>query len=100
MKNMNTNLFFSWINYRRGLSKFYHGKSESFTSLASVKSVEDLPKKNKNSYNKMMKMKSSNNKSYKSYTLPKPIISKKVSPFLRQSSFARSTMNPSQQNNN
>ncbi|XP_044463667.1 uncharacterized protein LOC123194508 [Mangifera indica] len=30
---------------KRGLSKFYEGKSQSFTSLASVKSLEDLVKK-------------------------------------------------------
>ncbi|PON62473.1 hypothetical protein PanWU01x14_137940 [Parasponia andersonii] len=30
---------------RRGLSKFYQGKSQSFTSLASVTNLEDLPKK-------------------------------------------------------
>ncbi|GMN50651.1 hypothetical protein TIFTF001_019810 [Ficus carica] len=30
---------------RRGLSKYYQGKSQSFTSLASAKSLEDLPKK-------------------------------------------------------
>lgn len=30
---------------RRGLSNFFHGKSQSFTSLASVKSLEDLAKK-------------------------------------------------------
>ncbi|KAJ9167890.1 hypothetical protein P3X46_019480 [Hevea brasiliensis] len=29
----------------RGLSKFYQGKSQSYTSLASVKSLEDLAKK-------------------------------------------------------
>lgn len=29
---------------RRGLSKFYEGKSQSFTSLASVRSIEDLAK--------------------------------------------------------
>ncbi|PWA34437.1 hypothetical protein CTI12_AA310050 [Artemisia annua] len=32
---------------KRGLSKFYHGKSESFASLTSVKSIEDLAKKGK-----------------------------------------------------
>ncbi|OAY27199.1 uncharacterized protein LOC110603442 [Manihot esculenta] len=30
---------------KRGLSKFYQGKSQSYTSLASVKSLEDLAKK-------------------------------------------------------
>lgn len=29
----------------RGLSKFYNGKSQSFTSLASAKSLEDLAKR-------------------------------------------------------
>ncbi|KAI3775089.1 hypothetical protein L1987_49657 [Smallanthus sonchifolius] len=83
---------------KRGLSKFYQGKSESFTSLARVMSIEDLPKKMKNPYNKMRKMKA-NSKSYgggldnyKSHTLPKPVISKKLSPFLRQRSFAGSKL--------
>ncbi|GKV06725.1 hypothetical protein SLEP1_g18575 [Rubroshorea leprosula] len=43
---------------KRGLSKFYQGKSQSFTSLASVKSVEDLAKKGINPYNCRMKIKS------------------------------------------
>lgn len=30
---------------RRGLSKYYDGKSESFTSLASVERLEDLAKR-------------------------------------------------------
>ncbi|CAL0324019.1 unnamed protein product [Lupinus luteus] len=30
---------------KRGLSMFYQGKAQSFTSLARVESVEDLPKK-------------------------------------------------------
>ncbi|KAJ8505986.1 hypothetical protein OPV22_006872 [Ensete ventricosum] len=30
---------------KRGLSKYYQGKSQSFTSLAVVSSIEDLPKK-------------------------------------------------------
>ncbi|GLT48494.1 hypothetical protein SLA2020_221150 [Shorea laevis] len=36
---------------KRGLSKSYQGKSQSFSSLASVKSVEDLAKKGINPYN-------------------------------------------------
>ncbi|KAK1434152.1 hypothetical protein QVD17_11070 [Tagetes erecta] len=59
----------SHLPIKRGLSKFYHGKSDSFTSLARVTSIDDIPK-NK-SHKKMM------NKSYRSHTLPKPIISKK-----------------------
>ncbi|XP_054780818.1 protein OXIDATIVE STRESS 3-like [Prosopis cineraria] len=30
---------------KRGLSMFYEGKAQSFTSLATVESIEDLPKK-------------------------------------------------------
>ncbi|MGI4370295.1 hypothetical protein ACR2V4_27270, partial [Klebsiella pneumoniae] len=30
---------------KRGLSKYYQGKSQTFSSLASVKSLEDLAKK-------------------------------------------------------
>lgn len=43
-----------WYLYRRGLSKFYQGKSQSFTSLASVRSLEDLVKP-ENPYNKRLK---------------------------------------------
>ncbi|XP_022729631.1 uncharacterized protein LOC111284851 [Durio zibethinus] len=69
---------------RRGLSKHYQGKSQSFTSLASVRSIEDLPKKVIPLYNRT-KLKSC--KSYgwgldghhnKSYS-PKATISKKGS---------------------
>lgn len=59
-------IVFFW--YRRGLSKHYQGKSESFTSLASVKSLEDLSKRG-----------ASQRKKLKSCTPPKAIISKKVS---------------------
>ncbi|KAL6550619.1 hypothetical protein OROMI_021107 [Orobanche minor] len=85
----------SKLPIKRGLSQFYHGKSESFTSLAKVMSIEDLPKKLKNPYNKMRKMKTNNKyggglHNYKLHTLPKPTISKKPSPFLKQRSFSRS----------
>lgn len=40
--------------YRRGLSKFYQGKSQSFTSLTNVKSLEDLAKP-ESPYNKRLK---------------------------------------------
>ncbi|KAB2024296.1 hypothetical protein ES319_D06G078000v1 [Gossypium barbadense] len=68
---------------RRGLSKYYEGKSQSFTSLASVRSIEDLPEKVLGPLNIRPKMKSC--KSYgwglgghknKSYS-PKATISKK-----------------------
>ncbi|GKV11811.1 hypothetical protein SLEP1_g23031 [Rubroshorea leprosula] len=81
---------------KRGLSKYYEGKCQSFTSLASVKSVEDLVKKGNNPYNKT-KMKScksfgwglegQNNRVYS----PKATISKKGSRgscFLSSSSLA------------
>ena len=32
-------------NFRRGLSRYYDGKSQSFTSLSDAKCKEDLPKK-------------------------------------------------------
>ncbi|KAL8189336.1 hypothetical protein R6Q57_028902 [Mikania cordata] len=79
---------------KRGLSKFYQGKSESFTSLARVMSIEDLPKRMNNyynnPYNKMKKLKA-NSKSHGGGLDPKPIITKKISP-TRQRSFARSTL--------
>lgn len=68
---------------RRGLSKYYEGKSQSFTSLASVRSIEDLPEKVLGPLNIRPNMKSC--KSYgwglgghknKSYS-PKATISKK-----------------------
>ncbi|KAK4427279.1 hypothetical protein Salat_1496800 [Sesamum alatum] len=69
---------------KRGLSKFYQGKSESFTSLARVESIEDLAKK-VTPYRRHHHLKASksygtglNHHSYKPYTLPKPIISKKT----------------------
>ncbi|XP_023524906.1 uncharacterized protein LOC111788696 [Cucurbita pepo subsp. pepo] len=36
---------FAQLPIKRGLSMFYEGKSQSFTSLSSVRSIEDLPKK-------------------------------------------------------
>ena len=42
-----------WI-FRRGLSKYYQGKSESFTSLSNVRCLEDLAKP-ENPYNKKLK---------------------------------------------
>ncbi|KAL1810564.1 hypothetical protein DCAR_0730271 [Daucus carota subsp. sativus] len=80
----------SQLPIKRGLSKFYQGKSQSFTSLARVGSVEELAKK-ESAYNRRKSMKgcrsyggSLNN--YKSHTLPKPIISKKNSRGLVSSS--------------
>ncbi|KAG8643364.1 hypothetical protein MANES_11G032500v8 [Manihot esculenta] len=66
---------------KRGLSKYYQGKSQSFTSLSRVMSIEDLPKKETPYRRKMKVSKSYGNglDAYKPYTLPKAIISKKVS---------------------
>lgn len=79
---------FSWmllINmyfgiYRRGLSKYFEGKCQSFTSLSKVKSIEDLAKK-ESPYNQRKALKQSKSYggglgSYRSYTLPKATISK------------------------
>ncbi|KAL0552860.1 hypothetical protein IC582_011988 [Cucumis melo] len=76
---------------KRGLSKFYNGKSQSFTSLASVKSLEDLAKRvnyNNNNYYNSQRKKMKCCKSYggsldaqksSNYHSPKPLIAKKVS---------------------
>ncbi|KAE8682822.1 Arginyl-tRNA synthetase, class Ic isoform 1 [Hibiscus syriacus] len=65
---------------RRGLSKHYQGKSQSFTSLPRVMSIDDLPKKVLSNRAKMKSCKSygwgldgQRNKSYS----PKATISKK-----------------------
>ncbi|XP_059643971.1 protein OXIDATIVE STRESS 3-like [Cornus florida] len=80
---------------KRGLSKFYQGKSQSFTLLSRVGSIEDVAKKESPAaYRRKMKACKSHGgglDSYKSLTLPKPkpVISKKVSsrPSLLSSSF-------------
>ncbi|KAG6537639.1 uncharacterized protein LOC122036166 [Zingiber officinale] len=40
---------------KRGLSRYYQGKSQSYTSLSAVSSIEDLPKKESPYKRKMMK---------------------------------------------
>ncbi|KAL9320214.1 hypothetical protein ACSQ67_012053 [Phaseolus vulgaris] len=45
---------FHQLPIKRGLSKFYQGKSQSFTSLTNVRSLEDLAKP-ENPYNKRLK---------------------------------------------
>ncbi|KAK3436367.1 hypothetical protein EUGRSUZ_C00963 [Eucalyptus grandis] len=67
---------------KRGLSKFYQGKCQSFTSLARVQSIEDLVKKD-NPYRKRLKTCESfagalDKHSQKAYS-PRPTISKKGS---------------------
>lgn len=81
-----------FMNCRRGLSKFYEGKSQSFTSLSRVTSLEDLAKKESPYRRKMKSCKSygAGLDSYKSYTLPKATILKKAS---RSSSFSASFTN-------
>jgi hypothetical protein len=66
---------------RRGLSKHYQGKSQSFTSLASVKSLEDLAKRATPHRKKMKSCKSYGGDldGHKSRTTPKATISKKAS---------------------
>ncbi|KAJ0246104.1 hypothetical protein HA466_0176810 [Hirschfeldia incana] len=69
---------------KRGLSKFYEGKSQSFTSLANVKSLEDLMKrgfKNTSSKARSKACKSTGgiiDQSYKRVYSPKATISKKA----------------------
>ncbi|XP_034700553.1 uncharacterized protein LOC117925600 [Vitis riparia] len=65
---------------KRGLSKYFQGKSQSFTSLASVKSLEDLAKKGTPNRKKMKSCKSYGGglDVHKLYT-PKATISKKAS---------------------
>ncbi|KAF3335031.1 hypothetical protein FCM35_KLT21635 [Carex littledalei] len=40
---------------KRGLSKYYDGKSQSFTSLSDAKCKEDLPKKERSPYKRKIK---------------------------------------------
>ncbi|XP_022949011.1 uncharacterized protein LOC111452482 [Cucurbita moschata] len=73
---------FAQLPIKRGLSMFYEGKSQSFTSLSSVRSIEDLPKK-RSPYSSRL----SGCKSYaggldthkSAYTLPKAPTFKKAS---------------------
>ncbi|KAG6733577.1 hypothetical protein I3842_01G231600 [Carya illinoinensis] len=66
---------------KRGLSKYFEGKSQSFTSLSSVMRIEDLAKKETPCRRKMKACKSYGGglDNHKQYTLPKATISKKAS---------------------
>ncbi|XP_059459402.1 protein OXIDATIVE STRESS 3-like [Corylus avellana] len=66
---------------KRGLSKYFEGKSQSFTSLSRVLSIEDLAKKETPYRRKMKSCKSYGGglDANKPYTLPKATISKKAS---------------------
>ncbi|TMW92886.1 hypothetical protein EJD97_012439 [Solanum chilense] len=52
LQNMSTLL--QELPFKRGLSKHYNGKSQSFTSLSNVRSLEDMAKP-ENPYNKKLK---------------------------------------------
>ncbi|KAL6335725.1 hypothetical protein AAG906_039488 [Vitis piasezkii] len=87
---------------KRGLSKYYEGKSQSFTSLSSVRSIEDLAKKESPYRRKMKVCKSYGGglDTHKAYTLPRAIISKKrgsaasLSLLSRRGSFVNSCRPP------
>ncbi|KAF5466516.1 hypothetical protein F2P56_016434 [Juglans regia] len=66
---------------RSGLSKYFEGKSQSFTSLSSVMRIEDLAKKETPCRRKIKACKSYGGglDNHKQYTLPKATISKKAS---------------------
>ncbi|GAB4852678.1 hypothetical protein Ancab_016893 [Ancistrocladus abbreviatus] len=67
---------------KRGLSKYYEGKSQSFASLASVQSLEDLAKRENPYRRKRMKFSNSYGgglDGHKFYSTPKPTIAKKIS---------------------
>ncbi|KAK9677047.1 hypothetical protein RND81_11G118300 [Saponaria officinalis] len=66
---------------KQGLSKFYNGKSQSFTTLARVTSIEDLAKKETPYQRRLKACKSYGGglNNFKYHTHPKPTISKKVS---------------------
>ncbi|XVF24889.1 hypothetical protein REPUB_Repub13aG0166500 [Reevesia pubescens] len=66
---------------KRGLSQYFQGKSQSFTSLSSVKTIEELAKKETPYRKKMKACKSYGGgfDAHKLYTLPRATISKKVS---------------------
>lgn len=52
VQNMST--LIQELPFKRGLSKYYNGKSQSFTSLSNVRSLEDMAKP-ENPYNKKLK---------------------------------------------
>ncbi|PPR98137.1 hypothetical protein GOBAR_AA22528 [Gossypium barbadense] len=64
---------------KRGLSKYFQGKSQTFTSLSSVNTVEELAKKETPFYRKKLKA----CKSHKLYTPPRAtIVQMKLSKYL------------------
>lgn len=81
---------------KRGLSKYFQGKSQSFTSFSRVKSTEDLAKKQTPCRSKKMKAKSNGFglDSYLLHTLPRATISKKVSRSSFSSLFSQGRRSP------
>ncbi|KAH6818275.1 oxidative stress 3 [Perilla frutescens var. frutescens] len=77
---------------KRGLSKFYNGKSQTFASLSNVESVEDLGKKEMMSFSRRMKSCKSfgGNLNIHQKLGPKPTIAKR-SPKTCLSSFPTKT---------
>lgn len=85
-------VFLHFLNYRRGLSKHYDGKSQSFTSLANVGSLEDLAKPDR-SFKKRLKLCKSYGGNLDCHIAHSPksrAITKKASPMVnaRRHSFA------------
>ncbi|CAO2841847.1 unnamed protein product [Amaranthus hypochondriacus] len=74
---------------KKGLSKYYGGKSESFTSLAKVQSLEDLQKK-ENPYKKNIKLYCAGFDSHKVCS-PKRTIFKKSSNYYSKTASFTST---------
>ncbi|XP_042486387.1 uncharacterized protein LOC122066625 [Macadamia integrifolia] len=68
------------LPFKRGLSKYFEGKSQSYTSLSNVRSLEDLAKP-ENPYNKKLKSCKSYGGLFESHKslAPKTNISKKPS---------------------
>ena len=77
---------------RRGLSKFYQGKSESFTCLSWLTSIDDLAKEERlhieENTREVRDLKVAWMPTKRSLTLPKPLISKKISRDSFSSSFS------------
>ncbi|KAM1359621.1 hypothetical protein ACFX11_046598 [Malus domestica] len=88
---------------KKGLSKYFEGKCQSFTSFSKVKSVEDLVKKEL-PYNQRKALKASKSyggglASYRPYTLPKAAISKSNKASTTSSFLTRSRSNSLGNNN-
>ncbi|GMI73056.1 hypothetical protein HRI_000974900 [Hibiscus trionum] len=68
---------------KRGLSKYFQGKSQSFTCVSSVENIRQFAKKERHCRTKMKGCKRYGGRlgdsSRRLYTLPRPTISKKVS---------------------